>query len=435
MVTPFFVPQFKNEKNMKNNLLRTLFAGAFLCVLAPLTASADVAINETNFPDENFRNWLLSQPYGQDGIITDEEIVGITSMDVSYQNISSLQGIEYFTALTALNCNFNQLTLLDVSGCTALTTLYCDRNQLTSLDVSKNTALSVLMCVYNQLTSLDVSQNTALTALYCPSNQLTSLDVSGCTALTALYCTSNQLTSLDVSGCTALIWLQCESNQLNSLDVSQNTALTGLYCTSNQLNSLDVSQNTALTVLYCPSNQLTSLDVSGCTALTYLSCYSNQLTSLDVSKNTTLTELDCHSNQLTSLDVSKNTALTRLDCYSNQLKSIAMDAFIESLPINTSSTEYELYIYKEDDSNDSNVCTRSQVAAIKEKGWKPLYHSADMGWIWQEYEGSDDESTNIKSAIRQGAQQGDAVYNLNGQRVEQPRRGLYIKNGHKVVIK
>ena len=37
-------------------------------------AKADVEINSANFPDDIFRNYLLDQEYGKDGIITDSEI-------------------------------------------------------------------------------------------------------------------------------------------------------------------------------------------------------------------------------------------------------------------------------------------------------------------------------------------------------------------------
>ena len=138
---------------MKRNLLKTTLAWLFLTMLVPLTASAeDILINETNFPDENFRNYLLGEDYGQDGKITDEEIKGITGINVSLHfNISSLKGIEYFTELTMLLCNYNKLT---------------------SLDVSQNKALQVLNCSYNQLTSLDVSGCRELTTLYCEFNLL-----------------------------------------------------------------------------------------------------------------------------------------------------------------------------------------------------------------------------------------------------------------------
>ncbi len=55
----------------------------------------DVIINEENFPDENFRNHLLEQDYGADGVITDEEIAEITIMNVGQKSISDLTGIKY----------------------------------------------------------------------------------------------------------------------------------------------------------------------------------------------------------------------------------------------------------------------------------------------------------------------------------------------------
>ena len=216
----------------------------------------DIAINAENFPDENFRNWLLEQEYGQDGVITGYEIADIDEINVNDKGIRSLEGIQNFIYLITLDCNNNQLTNLDISDHTALTTLRCYNNQLTSLDVTNNTALTYLYCHENQLTSLDLTHNTILISLLCEDNQLTSLDVSNNTALTELRCDNNQLTTLDVSDCTALERLNCYYNQLTSLDVSDHTALT---------------------LLYCYNNQLTSLNVSGCTALERLNCYNNQI--------------------------------------------------------------------------------------------------------------------------------------------------------------
>ena len=200
-----------------------------------ITVLVGLPIDSIHFPDANFRNYLLSQNYGSDGVLTDDEIAGITTISVGSKNIADLTGIEHFTALKKL---------------------YCSNNQLTALDVSHNTVLIVLECYSNRLTSLDVSHNTALTHLYCFANQLTSLDVSHNTALTTLYCYGNQLTSLDVSHNTALTTLNCNSNQLPTLDVSHKTAMRDLYCSDNQLTSLDVSHNTALRTLYCDNNQI-----------------------------------------------------------------------------------------------------------------------------------------------------------------------------------
>ena len=183
-------------------------------VLYDVWPEKGVEINKTNFPDENFRNWVLSQPYGQDGVLTDEEIANVSMIDVYHKGIQSLKGIEFFTSLTWLRCYGNQLT---------------------TLDVSKNTSLSLLHCMNNRLTTLNVSNLRALENLCCQENQLTTLDVSGCAALTGLMCDDNQLTTLDVSGCTALTTISCNHNQLTTLDLSETTALTYLSCMQNQI--------------------------------------------------------------------------------------------------------------------------------------------------------------------------------------------------------
>jgi uncharacterized protein YkwD len=90
------------------------------------------------------------------GDIYASDVAGITKLDVagaysSRGNISSLSGIEYFTALTRLECERNQLTALDVSKNTALTYLDCQFNQLTALDLSKNSNIKVIRCGNNPI--------------------------------------------------------------------------------------------------------------------------------------------------------------------------------------------------------------------------------------------------------------------------------------------
>lgn len=251
---------------MKNHLsLRSLFAGVLLAWLVPTVATADVAINEQNFPDANFRNFLREQDYGQDGVITDGELMSITSMAPSNRNISSLEGIKYFTILMVLSCE---------------------------------------------------------------NNQLTSLDVSGLRYLTRLHCSGNSLTSLDVSNCPRL------------------------------------------------------------------------------------EEIYCHANSL---------------------KGASMDAFIETLMDRTPFTG-TLYIYNEYGDGDNNVCTKSQVAAIKAKMWTPYYvYGVTEGGEWRVrvYEGSED--TGIVAV--ETAQHDDTVYTLGGVRLKDaPARGVYVRRGKKILL-
>ena len=316
-----------------------------VAMVASLSAWADVTINETNFPDANFRNWLLSQPYGSDGVLTDGEIAAIITIDVSSNSIADLTGIEHLTALK---------------------NLYCIGNQLTALDVSHNTALIFLACNNNQLTALDVSQNTALNKLYCYNNQLTALDVCQNTALKNLNCSDNQLTELDVSQNTALETLDCSNNSLTELEVSQNTALEALYCSNNQLAQLDVTQNTALKRLRCSNIQLTELDVS---------------------QNTALEVLYCSNNQLSQLDVTQNTALGALDCSGNQINGGNMEALVASLP--TVDVDYWgengwFIVIDLDSETEQNVITTAQVGTARGKNWTVYGLTGDD---WQEYDG------------------------------------------------
>lgn len=213
-------------------------------------------------------------------------VMSVTSLDISRKGVSSIcEEIGHFRNLQILNCSWNGITNLDLSGNTALKTLICDSNRLSKLNLSKNTELEYLSCESNQLTSLDVSKNTKLNELYCLGNQLTNLDVSKNTTLKTLICHHNQLISLDVSKNTELELLNCSNNQLTSLDVSMNTALEFLECIYNQLKSLHLLWNTNLVYLSCANNQLTSLDISLNTALEFLECTDNFLTTLDISSN------------------------------------------------------------------------------------------------------------------------------------------------------
>ena len=235
------------------------------------TAWADVEINENTFPDEYFRNWVLSKEYGKDGILTNEEIAGVTRIYLNiYNKIHSLRGIENFTELSILGCSANPLTELDVTKCTKLTYLECDWNQLTSLDVSKNIALTTLICSANKLTTLDVSNNAVLKELHCFKNQLTELDVSN------------------------------------------NIELTNLNCHDNQLTALDLSNNKALKDVWCSDNEMTKLEVHNLKNLESLKCIHNRLERIIVS--------DCPK-------------LEEIDCFNNQISGEAMDEFIEGLPV------------------------------------------------------------------------------------------------------
>ena len=80
--------------------------------------------------------------------------------------------------------------------------------------------------------------------------------------------------------------------------------------------------------------------------------------------------------------------------------------------------------------NEQNVMTKSQVAAAKAKGWYVRYN--DSNNQWKNYEGSDD-GTGLASPLWKTEEV--SLFDLQGRKVATPRKGIYIKDGQKVLLK
>jgi hypothetical protein len=89
------------------------------------------------------------------GEIQGTEAAAVRYLNVSSCNISSLAGIKRFTSIKSLNCQYNQLTSLNVQSLASLQELHCENNPL-----------SCLLFLPNSLTILDASS----TNINCLSN-------------------------------------------------------------------------------------------------------------------------------------------------------------------------------------------------------------------------------------------------------------------------
>lgn len=243
-------------------------------------------INEKNFPDPNFRNYIKNYKAGGRDVLTVEEQRKVESIEVKGWNISNLKGIEAFPNLKELNCENNSIQKLDLRQNPMLKTLKCNKNQLIQLDLSKNPDIDYLNCSDNQLEQLDVS-HLKLDYLYCSNNKLEQLDVKNSKWLRELDCSKNELTGLDVDVTHKpnLIRVECQNNQLTSLILGENKGLKKLNCANNQLTQLNLNNMSSLKELNCFNNQLTVLDVSNSPELTILWLGDNHLTSLNLDNN------------------------------------------------------------------------------------------------------------------------------------------------------
>ena len=262
-------------------------------------------INEKNFPDANFRNYIKTYKAAGSDVLTVEQQKNVTEIKINNKGVSDLRGIEAFPNLTELDCGNNSIKELDLRQNPMLRKLICNKNQLTQLDLSKNPNIYFLNCSWNQLEQLDVSHLKDLVTLDCSHNDLEQLDVKNSKSLVALNCSANQLTELDV-------------------DVTHKPNLERVECQNNQLTSLILGQNKLLKKLNCAHNQLTQLNLNNMSALKELNCANNQLTVLDVSDSPELTTLWLKNNHLTSLNLDNNPNLnfSITDIYSSDFNNV-----------------------------------------------------------------------------------------------------------------
>ncbi len=221
-------------------------------------------INETNFPDELFRNYVKENyDLRADNKLTKDEVKLVTKIDVqSIGKPASLEGIGFFTELLRLDAGFlYSLTSLDLSKNTKLEELYCNGNSsMTSLNVSGCKELDWLDCYGNKLDKLILKDLPKLRSVNCESSkELTSLDVSGCLNLYKLDCHNCALTSLDISN-TGIKELKCANNRIDTIKLNNKIEL--LSCSDNQIKKLDLTKSPGLHSLYCQNNLLTKLDIS-----------------------------------------------------------------------------------------------------------------------------------------------------------------------------
>ena len=248
---------------MRKRLLSILLLCCMVLTLLPTAALADgdVEINEANFPDATFRQYVKDEfDKDRNEVLSAAEIAAADTIFVTGKPITSIEGIAYFTSLTDLMCSYTKLTTLDTSHNTKLVSLECNETPtLTSLNVSQNTELKVLRCNDNALADLNLTNNTALEKLECGGNEFTTLDLSKNTNLKYFGFFNGKLSSLDLTHNTNLEELYFCGNNFSTIDVSQNTKLKYLHLFGNQLITLDTSKNSNLQRLWVYTNPLTSM--------------------------------------------------------------------------------------------------------------------------------------------------------------------------------
>ena len=105
-----------------------------------------IEVDTVYFPDEAFRAYVAEHlDKSGDGVLNEEELNNVITLNVSGLGIRDLTGIGYFVGLAALDCSDNELTSLDLSANAKLQILKAEGNQLDIvLDENDSFGLSAL---------------------------------------------------------------------------------------------------------------------------------------------------------------------------------------------------------------------------------------------------------------------------------------------------
>ena len=176
-----------------------------------------VAIDKENFPDENLRNYFKESGFDKndDGYFSQSELDAVEEMEAIYNKLENLKGLEYFRNLKSLDIRLNNISgELDLQLFPNLTSVYCGDNEITSIRFGEDCKLELIECNYNQIEVLDVSGLDHLDQLNCTGNPLKVLKFNEKWTSIRLYCDECSLTSLKIpeSLDASETQINCENN-------------------------------------------------------------------------------------------------------------------------------------------------------------------------------------------------------------------------------
>ena len=245
-----------------------------------MDSEGNVLVNEINFPDECFRSYIQKfvDTNGDDKLTTDEidavELIFVHGgKSKNYNDLESLEGIEYFTNLKELQCYDTQLKTIDCSELKKLETLEIQNTGITELDISKNTQLKNLDCYNTRIKELDISNNIEIEVLNVHDTDISELDVSMLPNLRELLCSGTRIEDIDVSKNGELQSLDVSGTSVSEVDVSNNTKLMGIYCINcSGINDIDITNNKKLQEVRIEGTKIPKMDLSECDEIYYVSC-------------------------------------------------------------------------------------------------------------------------------------------------------------------
>ena len=303
-----------------------------MLALALTGAQAQVAINATNFPDNNFRAQVKEHfdNIEEDDIISAEEMEA-NGGRYNFDRVSNLKGIELLTSITELQL----INYPDEPGITtfdyALPNLYWLEFQdqvgtLTTVDASRCTNLEYFGVIDNPagLSTLRLPSN--LQDLYLVAAPLIKTfdpkQFPNLKTLSLLYNTG--ITDLDFSGHKSIENISIvggEDNhyQLNSLNMTSCPLLTNIHIKYNTIKSLTFKSLPEVLSILVDDSDITSMLVDDLAQLGSIEALNNVLGTLTLNNLPAIGGLNCNYNKLQTLIIDKCPGMNGIEAEHNRL--------------------------------------------------------------------------------------------------------------------
>jgi len=319
-----------------------------------------VVVDSATFPDPVFRDAILNgytnhlgvetfaaTDKNGDGKLSEAERNAVTKIDIRGESnanrgaLTSLDGSENFQNVTSILATYNNIATLDVSKNTNLEKLYVGYNSLSVLD-NLPSKLTVIDCRFNNISTIDLSGLSQLTELYAQDNNISSLDFSETPKIYLINGQNNIISEINLTDTPELLRMHFSNNSLDDADMSSlglsgRAMLEVLDVSDNNFTSINVSNNKNLYELRVGGNSgISTLDVSLNTKLKMLTINNTAISTINLSTLSLLERFfafNCSS--LTSLDVSNNPALYQLHVYNSNIGTLDISKTVITLPVSS----------------------------------------------------------------------------------------------------
>lgn len=305
---------------------------AFLALALVLPAAAHAIDPAVDFPDAHLDAAVRVAVHKPAGQLHESDLTSLTTLWAPSQSIQHLDGLEHASNLATLDLNYNEITTVTpLATLTKLTQLWLNGNQVSTIDdVAALTNLRDLELDENAVTTIGpVAGLSELRTLSVTGNNITTLTpVAGLTKLTALYADYNHVPTIDdVAGLTNLTELELHGNEITTIGpVAGLTNLTDLALGENNITTITpVAGLTGLMSLDLSLDPIGHVDdLAALVNLKSLNISAAGITTLSpLAGMTQMRDLTLQSNNITTISVvASMPGLVQLNALNNNISDV-----------------------------------------------------------------------------------------------------------------